>query len=50
MARLSPQKVDAYHVFIASPDDMGQERQEIHSFFEQYNRTMANRWGSASLW
>jgi hypothetical protein len=45
MASLSPQKVDEYHVFIASPDDMQQERREIHRFFEQYNRTTAHRWG-----
>jgi hypothetical protein len=45
MAGLSPQKVDEYHVFIASPDDMEQERREIHSFLEQYNRTTAHRWG-----
>jgi hypothetical protein len=24
---------------------MGQERQGVKSFFEQYNRTTANRWG-----
>jgi hypothetical protein len=45
MDRLSPQKVDEYHVFIASPDDIDQERQDVKSFFEQYNRTTANRWG-----
>jgi hypothetical protein len=45
MASLNPQRVDEYHVFIASPDDMGQERREIHSFFEQYNRTTAHRLG-----
>jgi hypothetical protein len=45
MATLNPQKVDEYHVFIASPDDMSQERQEIRNFFEQYNRTTARHWG-----
>jgi formylglycine-generating enzyme required for sulfatase activity len=38
MSGLKPHKVDKYHIFLASPGDMGAERQAVRGFFEEYNR------------
>jgi hypothetical protein len=35
---LKPRSVAEYHVFLASPGDMNQERQEVRQFFDEYNR------------
>ena len=43
---LKPRSVDEYHVFLASPGDMNQERQIIREFFEEYNRVTARLWGA----
>lgn len=42
---LTPQAVKHYHVFLASPSDVNQERQIVRLFFERYNRTAAQLWG-----
>ena len=42
MDSIKPSNIDVYHVFLASPRDMSQERQEVRSFFGEYNRTTAN--------
>jgi chaperonin cofactor prefoldin len=42
MNRIKPSNIDVYHVFLASPGDMSQERQEVRLFFEEYNRATAN--------
>src|SRR6476661_7431733 len=33
-----------YHVFLASPGDVNEEREEVRKFFEQFNRTFAAKW------
>ncbi len=38
-----PYKVDVYHVFLASPGDMDDERKAVREFFNQYNLTNANQ-------
>lgn len=43
---LTPKNLDEYHVFLASPGDMGRERQEVRRFFESYNQTTARQWGA----
>jgi formylglycine-generating enzyme required for sulfatase activity len=43
---LSPKNVDHYHIFLASPGDVSQERQVVRQFFEQYNRTTAHQWNA----
>jgi len=45
MVTLNPQKIDEYYVFVSSPDDLVDERQEVRRFFELYNRTAARQWG-----
>ena len=42
MMALKPRSVAEYHVFLASPGDMNQERQEVRQFFEEYNRHTAS--------
>ena len=45
---LKPRSVSEYHVFLASPGDMSQERQEIRA--SSSNTTAhGHRWGSALL-
>ena len=39
----TPEKHDNYHIFLASPCDMNDERQMVRDFFEQYNRVTANQ-------
>jgi hypothetical protein len=41
---LTPSTVKLYHVFLASPGDVNQERQSVRQFFERYNRTIAQLW------
>ncbi len=42
---LTPEPTDTYYVFLASPDDMVEERQAVRGFFERYNRgTARHRW------
>ena len=40
-----PVDIKHYHVFLASPGDMANERTSVRRFFERYNRTTARRWG-----
>ena len=40
-----PVDIKHYHVFLASPGDMANERKSVRRFFERYNRTTARRWG-----
>jgi hypothetical protein len=42
---LKPRSVAEYHVFLASPGDMNQERQEVRQFFDEYNRHTASARG-----
>ena len=42
---ISAQPIRQYHVFLASPGDLGQERQAVRQFFERYNRQAAQLWG-----
>lgn len=41
---LAPQQISQYHVFLASPGDVGAERQHVRQFFESYNRQIAQLW------
>ncbi len=41
---LSPRLVRQYHVFLASPGDVGEERQHVRNFFREYNRHTAHIW------
>ncbi len=42
---LTPKAIDEYHVFLASPGDVHDERQRVRSFFEFFNRTTARTMG-----
>src|ERR1041384_578829 len=42
---LSAKAIDQYHVFLASPADVGAERQHVRRFFDSYNRHTAQLWG-----
>lgn len=42
---LKPEHIKEYHVFLGSPGDMNAERQAVHDFFDEYNRTTARPWG-----
>lgn len=44
MGKITPQEIDRYHVFLASPGDMNTERRVVREFFAEYNRTIATRW------
>jgi formylglycine-generating enzyme required for sulfatase activity len=39
---LTPRDVQEYYVFLASPGDVNQERQEVRRFFDEYNKTTAS--------
>ena len=41
---VSPQTTYTYHVFIASPGDIGEEREHVRQFFKRYNRHHARIW------
>ncbi len=41
---LTPKTIRQYHIFLASPGDVSEERQYVRQFFEQYNRTTAHVW------
>jgi len=41
---LTPHSLSQYHVFLASPGDVGDERQEVRKFFDDYNRHTAHLW------
>jgi predicted NACHT family NTPase len=41
---LSPKPLNQYHVFLASPGDVGAERQHVRRFFDEYNRSTAHIW------
>jgi GTPase SAR1 family protein len=40
----SPLPLRQYHVFLASPGDVGAERQHVRKFFDEYNRHTAHIW------
>jgi len=42
---LTPVPLAEYHVFLASPGDVNDERKAVREFFEEYNRTTARIWG-----
>jgi hypothetical protein len=42
MNNLTPHNLKTYHVFLASPGDMLEERQMVRNFFDRYNRSTAN--------
>lgn len=41
---LSSQQISQYHIFMASPGDVGVERQHVRQFFERYNQQTAQLW------
>jgi Predicted NTPase (NACHT family) len=41
---LTPPPIKHYHIFLASPGDVNDERQIVRQFFERYNRTIAQVW------
>jgi len=41
---LAPPSVSVYHIFLASPGDVGAERQYVRRFFDEYNRHTAHIW------
>lgn len=43
---LEPRPLSQYHVFLASPGDVGVERQAVRKFFEEYNRHTAQLWNA----
>jgi hypothetical protein len=45
LVAISPVSVRQYHVFLASPGDVNDEREMIRQFFERYNRHTAQAWG-----
>jgi hypothetical protein len=40
-SRLEPLRIAEYHVFMASPGDMGAERRAVRDFFQEFNETTA---------
>ena len=40
----TPNPLSQYHVFLASPGDVGAERQYVRRFFDEYNRHTAHIW------
>ena len=42
---IAPMSIRQYHVFLASPGDVNDERQMVRQFFEHYNRHTAQLWG-----
>ena len=42
---IAPVSIRQYHVFLASPGDVNDERQMVRQFFEHYNRHTAQLWG-----
>ena len=40
----TPKSLNQYHVFLASPGDVGAERQYVRRFFDEYNRHTAHIW------
>jgi len=40
----TPNPLSQYHVFLASPGDVGAERQYVRKFFDEYNRHTAHIW------
>jgi hypothetical protein len=40
----TPNPLNQYHVFLASPGDVGAERQYVRRFFDEYNRHTAHIW------
>ncbi len=40
----TPNPLSQYHVFLASPCDVGAERQYVRRFFDEYNRHTAHIW------
>jgi GTPase SAR1 family protein len=43
---LEPRTVHQYHVFLASPGDVGEERRYVRKFFDEYNRHTAHIWNA----
>ena len=42
----TPNPLSQYHVFLASPGDVGAERQYVRRFFDEYNRHTAHIWNA----
>ncbi|MBI5382276.1 MAG: HEAT repeat domain-containing protein [Opitutae bacterium] len=40
----TPNPINQYHVFLASPGDVGAERLAVRKFFDDYNRSTAHIW------
>ena len=40
----TPRSLKQYHVFLASPGDVNEERQRVRQFFERYNQSTAHLW------
>jgi len=41
---ISAQQLKQYHIFLASPGDVAEERKHVQQFFERYNRYTAQLW------
>jgi hypothetical protein len=41
-----PESLKLYHVFLASPGDVNEERQLVRQFFDKYNRHTARLWSA----
>ncbi len=39
-----PRLIKQYHVFLASPGDVSDERQHVRQFFDRYNQYTAHHW------
>lgn len=42
--KLTPNLLNQYHIFLASPGDVWEERQLVRKFFDDYNRHTAHIW------
>jgi hypothetical protein len=42
VSELKPSSLEVYHVFLASPGDVSDEREAVRRFFEEYNRHTAH--------
>ena len=41
---ISPKLLKQYHIFLASPGDVNDEREHVRQFFKRYNQHTAHLW------
>jgi adenylate kinase family enzyme len=44
VAMPTPRLLQQYHIFLASPGDVGAERTQVRNFFDDFNRSVAHVW------